>query len=51
MRHAVEAGATQDEIAETIGLMAMFAGLPAMSRAMEMARDVMNTTQARDGDT
>ncbi|MGX9353784.1 carboxymuconolactone decarboxylase family protein [Roseobacteraceae bacterium S113] len=49
VRHAVEAGATRDEIAESIGLMAMFAGLPAMTRAMEMARDVMNTNE--DGDT
>ncbi|MCJ7872433.1 carboxymuconolactone decarboxylase family protein [Marinovum sp. 2_MG-2023] len=41
VRHALAAGATKDEIAETIAQMSMFAGLPAMNRAMEMARDVM----------
>ena len=48
VRHAVEAGATEDEVAETIAMMSMFAGLPAMTRAMEMARDVMDTE--KDGD-
>lgn len=42
VRHALEAGATEAEIAETIAQMSMFAGIPAMTRAMEMARDVMN---------
>ncbi len=42
VRHAIEAGATEAEIAETIGQMSMFAGIPAMTRAMELARDVMN---------
>ena len=41
VRHAVEAGATKDEIAETIAQMSMFAGIPAMTRAMELAREVM----------
>ena len=41
VRHALEAGATEEEIAETIAQMSMFAGIPAMTRAMEMARDVM----------
>lgn len=41
IRHAIEAGASHDEIAETIAQMSMFAGLPAMTRAMELARDVM----------
>ncbi|GGH21470.1 4-carboxymuconolactone decarboxylase [Cribrihabitans marinus] len=41
VRHAIEAGATKDEIAETIAMMSMFAGIPAMTRAMEMAREVM----------
>ena len=48
VRHAQEAGATEDEIAETIAMMSMFAGLPAMTRAMEMARDVMDSE--KDGD-
>lgn len=41
VRHAIEAGASHEEIAETIAQMSMFAGLPAMTRAMELARDVM----------
>ncbi len=41
VRHAIEAGATKDEIAETIAQMSMFAGIPAMTRAMELARAVM----------
>ncbi|MEQ8899976.1 MAG: carboxymuconolactone decarboxylase family protein [Roseovarius sp.] len=42
VRHALEAGATKDEIAETIAQMAMFAGIPSMTRAMEFAREVMD---------
>ena len=42
VRHLNEAGATDEEIAETIAMMAMFAGLPAMTRAMEIAQDVMD---------
>jgi len=38
----LEAGATRDEIAETIAQMSMFAGIPAMTRAMELARTVMD---------
>ncbi len=41
VRHALEAGATEEEIAETIAQMSMFAGIPAMTRAMDMAREVM----------
>ncbi|MDR9484394.1 MULTISPECIES: carboxymuconolactone decarboxylase family protein [Sediminimonas] len=42
VRHLLEAGATRDEIAETIAQMSMFAGIPAMTRAMELARAVMD---------
>ena len=41
VRHAIEAGAKKQEIVETIDQMAMFAGLPAMNRALEIAQDVM----------
>ncbi|SMX28537.1 Carboxymuconolactone decarboxylase family protein [Pelagimonas phthalicica] len=41
VRHALEAGATEEEIAETIAQMSMFAGIPAMTRAMELAKSVM----------
>ena len=42
VRHALEAGATKDEIAETIAQMSMFAGIPAMTRAMGFAREVLD---------
>jgi len=41
VRHAREAGATKQEIAETIGLAALFGGVPAMTKAMELAAEVM----------
>ncbi len=41
VRHLVEAGATEQEIAETIAQAAMFGGVPAMTKAMEIATDVM----------
>ena len=41
VRHLVEAGATQKEVAETIAMAAMFGGVPAMTKAMEIANDVM----------
>ncbi len=41
LRHLVEAGATKQEIAETIAQMGMFAGVPAMTKAMELANDVL----------
>lgn len=42
VRHAVEAGARKQEIVEAIGQMSVFAGIPAMTRAMELAREVMD---------
>jgi 4-carboxymuconolactone decarboxylase len=42
VRHALEAGAKKQEIVETIGQMSVFAGIPAMTRAMDLARDVMD---------
>ncbi|MFV2052460.1 carboxymuconolactone decarboxylase family protein [Aliiroseovarius sp. YM-037] len=41
VRHALEAGAKPQEIAETIGTMSVFAGIPAMTRALELAQEVM----------
>lgn len=49
VRHALEAGATKDEIAETIAQMSMFAGIPAMTRAMDFAREVMD--EKKDDET
>lgn len=42
VRHALEAGATQREIAEVIYQMSMFGGLPAMQKALEIAQGVFS---------
>ena len=41
VRHAVEAGATPQHITETIGHMSVFAGIPAMTRALELAQEAL----------
>jgi len=46
VRHAVEAGATKQEVAETIAQAAVFGGVPAMTKAMELATEVLD-----EGDT
>ena len=43
IRHASEAGASAQEISAAIGQMAAFAGLPASSRGLEIAADVLKT--------
>jgi 4-carboxymuconolactone decarboxylase len=40
IRNAIAAGASQQEIAETIGIAALFGGAPAMQKAMDLAKDV-----------
>ena len=45
VRHAVEAGATKQEIAETIAQAGMFGGVPAMTKAMDLATDVLDKDQ------
>jgi 4-carboxymuconolactone decarboxylase len=50
VRHAVEAGAHPQQIIETIGQMALFAGLPAMQRATELAQPVL-AEMAKQADT
>jgi len=42
VRHLLEAGATQQEIVETIALAGVFGGMPAMTKAMELAQSVMD---------
>lgn len=42
IRHAIEAGATNQHIIETIGQMSVFAGIPAMTRALELAQQVLD---------
>ncbi|MEY8830629.1 carboxymuconolactone decarboxylase family protein [Sedimentitalea sp. XS_ASV28] len=45
VRHAIAAGARKQEIVETIGQMSVFAGIPAMTRALELAQEVMGETE------
>ncbi|MGV6889973.1 carboxymuconolactone decarboxylase family protein [Rhodophyticola sp. SM2404] len=45
VRHAIEAGATEQEIAETIGMAALFGGVPAMTKAMELAKQAIDGTE------
>ncbi|MEM7519649.1 MAG: carboxymuconolactone decarboxylase family protein [Pseudomonadota bacterium] len=40
VRHALEAGATEQHVKETIAQTSVFAGLPAMTRALELAGQV-----------
>lgn len=42
VRHAVEAGAHKQQIIETIGQMSVFAGIPAMQRAMSLAQEILD---------
>mgnify|MGYP000973505318 CR=1 FL=1 len=48
VKHLLEAGAKKQEIIETIGQMSMFAGLPAMTRAMQLAQEVMEDKEEKD---
>ncbi|MGR3615457.1 MAG: carboxymuconolactone decarboxylase family protein [Paracoccaceae bacterium] len=41
VRHLLEAGAKKQEIAEAIGQMSVFAGIPAVTKALELAQEVM----------
>ncbi len=50
VRHALEAGATKQHIIETIGQMSVFAGIPAMTRALELAQAVLDEQEAKEGD-
>ncbi|MBY6202397.1 carboxymuconolactone decarboxylase family protein [Maritalea mobilis] len=42
VRHAIEAGATSQEVAETIAMAALFGGVPAMNKAMDLAKEVID---------
>ncbi len=48
VRHALEAGAKKQEIVETIGQMSVFAGIPAMTRALDLAQEVMDDNKDED---
>lgn len=42
VRHAIEAGATKQEVAEAIAMAAAFGGVPAMQKAMELAKEAID---------
>ena len=48
VRHLRQAGARKQEIVETIGHMSVFAGIPAMTRALELAQDAMDGDKEGD---
>ncbi|WP_170788378.1 carboxymuconolactone decarboxylase family protein [Ruegeria lacuscaerulensis] len=48
VRHALEAGAKKQEVVETIGQMSVFAGIPAMTRALDLAQEVMGDNKDED---
>lgn len=48
VRHLIEAGATEREIAEVIWQMSMFGGLPAMQKALEIAQSAIAETKEKD---
>lgn len=49
VRHCVEAGANKQQVIETIGQMSAFAGIPAMTRAMQLAQEVLDEDD-KEGD-
>lgn len=50
VRHALEAGASEKEIAEVIYQMAMLGGIPAMTRALHLAQDVFKENTEEDSE-
>ena len=50
VRNALTAGATKQEIAETIAQAAMFGGIPAMNKAMDLANEAMDEGTEKDRD-
>lgn len=48
--HALESGASQQEIAETITQMSVLGGLPAMTRALGFAQAVFANDDDKEGD-
>ena len=49
VRHAVEAGAKKQEIVEAIGQMSVFAGIPAVTRALDLAQQAMDDDKGDEG--
>lgn len=51
VRHAVEAGATAQEVNETIALASLFGGAPGMAKAMELAQAELANVAKKDDET
>jgi 4-carboxymuconolactone decarboxylase len=49
IRHALEAGATEREVAEVICQMSLFGGLPAMQKALAIAQGVFAERKGDEG--
>ena len=49
IRHALEAGATEREVAEVICQMSLFGGLPAMQKALAIAQGVFAKRKGDEG--
>jgi 4-carboxymuconolactone decarboxylase len=49
IRHALEAGATEREVAEVICQMGLFGGLPAMQKALALAQGVFAERKGAEG--
>ena len=50
IKNALAAGATKREIAEVIWQMSMFAGVPSMQKALEIAQGVFAETADTNGE-
>ncbi len=51
VRHAIEAGAHKQQVIETIGQMSAFAGIPAMTRALQLAQEVLGDDKDKESDS
>lgn len=45
VRHALEAGATEKELAEVVAQMSVFVGVPVMMKAMEIVRSTISDAE------
>lgn len=48
VRHLVELGATKQEIVEAVGQMSVFAGVPAVTKVLELAQEVLVDKEGSD---
>ncbi len=50
VRHAIEAGAHKQQVIDTIGQMSAFAGIPAMTRALQLAQEVLDDGKDKESE-